>query len=168
MGPAENSKAARRDTQTNDRDAAKTAVAASRRLGSAPYNSEGGPRLTAQLQAVPPPMFLRNEPISVSITFRWIRCIYRDLCRLQSCLQMGSFWKTNPFRNAPARSHYPSGLETARGGLATSQGARLMGCKMQVWERIQDGIAAKAMWVEVNMTMIGKQIDLPGQGGGLL
>src|SRR5882724_8508816 len=37
---------------------------------------------------------------------------------------------TNGFvsvRNAHARSHYPAGLETTRGGLAPSQGARLSG-----------------------------------------
>ena len=52
-------------------------------------------------------------------------------CRKKS---VGSFWKTNPpervlgvvsVRNAHAHSHYPAGLETTRGGLAPSQGARL-------------------------------------------
>jgi hypothetical protein len=36
---------------------------------------------------------------------------------------------TNGFvsvRNAHARSHYPTGLDTTRGGLAPSQGARLL------------------------------------------
>src|ERR1017187_9792160 len=36
---------------------------------------------------------LRNEPISVSINYQWINFICRNLCRLQRCLQMGSFWK---------------------------------------------------------------------------
>ena len=36
---------------------------------------------------------LRNEPISFSINYQWINFICRNLCRLQRCLQMGSFWK---------------------------------------------------------------------------
>src|ERR1700685_285202 len=45
----------------------------------------------------PPHTFLRNEPKSFSPSFRCIDFRYRILCRLQRRLQMGSFWKTNPF-----------------------------------------------------------------------
>ena len=38
----------------------------------------------------------RNEPILFSLTFRQIIFIYRNLCRLQTRLQMGSFWKNEP------------------------------------------------------------------------
>ena len=40
--------------------------------------------------------FLRNEPILFRSTFRCINFIYRNLCRLQRRLQMGSFWKNEP------------------------------------------------------------------------
>jgi|ERR1035437_3350515 hypothetical protein len=40
--------------------------------------------------------FLRNEPISFSSTFHCITLIYRDLCRLQWRLQMGSFSENEP------------------------------------------------------------------------
>ena len=45
-----------------------------------------------------PPMFLRNEPILFSRTFPCITRILKNLCSLQRRLQMGSFWKTNPFQ----------------------------------------------------------------------
>src|ERR1019366_6202787 len=35
----------------------------------------------------------RNEPILFSINYQWNDFIYRNLCRLQTRLQMGSFWK---------------------------------------------------------------------------
>src|ERR1017187_2217613 len=41
---------------------------------------------------------LPNEPILFSRTFRWSNLIFRNLCRLQRHLQMGSFSETNPFR----------------------------------------------------------------------
>jgi hypothetical protein len=43
-----------------------------------------------------PYTFLRNEPILFSRYSRCIICIYRNLCRLQLGLQMGSFWKNEP------------------------------------------------------------------------
>src|SRR6266404_1729360 len=53
-----------------------------------------------------------------------------DLCGTgrRSCADYREM--TNGFvsvRNAHAQSHYPTGLETTRGGLAPSQGARLSG-----------------------------------------
>jgi hypothetical protein len=39
---------------------------------------------------------LRNEPILFSHHFGRITFIYRNLCHLQSDLQMGSFSETNP------------------------------------------------------------------------
>jgi len=42
-------------------------------------------------------MFLRNEAISFCRCSRCIIFICRSLCDLQWRLQMGSFWKTNPF-----------------------------------------------------------------------
>jgi hypothetical protein len=44
-----------------------------------------------------PYTFLRNEPILSSSVFRYIVFICNSLRCLQCCLQMGSFWKTNPF-----------------------------------------------------------------------
>ena len=38
----------------------------------------------------------RNEPILFSRSFRCIDFRYRNLCRLQRRLQMGSFWKNEP------------------------------------------------------------------------
>ena len=40
--------------------------------------------------------FLRNEPILFLRYSRRIARLYRHLCRLQRCLQMGSFWKNEP------------------------------------------------------------------------
>jgi len=53
-----------------------------------------GDATKAELRA--PYTFLRNEPILLSITFRWIRSIHRDLHGLQRRLQRGSFGKNKP------------------------------------------------------------------------
>jgi len=66
---------------------------------------------------------------------------------------------TNGFvsvRNAPARSHYPAGLETARGGLLPSQGSRLSGkggkleprltTRLQGEERRSDPLEFPTLW----------------------
>jgi hypothetical protein len=39
---------------------------------------------------------LRNEPILFLRIFHCIILFYRNLCRLQRRLQMGSFWKNEP------------------------------------------------------------------------
>jgi hypothetical protein len=39
---------------------------------------------------------LRNEPILFSRIFYPITFIYKNLCRLQRRLQMGSFWRNEP------------------------------------------------------------------------
>src|ERR1035441_3048030 len=70
------------------------AVATRRRPGSPPP-----PRLRRDSQLYAARglyTFLRNEPISFSSTFHCIILIYKDLCRLQRRLQMGSFWKNEP------------------------------------------------------------------------
>ena len=41
-------------------------------------------------------MFLRNEPILFSSSFRLIDFGYKALCHLQRRLQMGSFWRNEP------------------------------------------------------------------------
>ena len=60
------------------------------------------------------------------------------------------------FRNAPSRSHYPAGLETARGGLAAPLAARLgFGCGRK-WVRFRQladlGDCHKRQWVSCGNT----------------
>src|ERR1017187_1153629 len=67
--------------------------------------------------------FLRNEPKLFLPIFRCITFIYRNLCRLQQRLQMGSFWKNEPKIGGFLWGRLPhlasfSGNE-ATGGIAT-------------------------------------------------
>ena len=76
---------------------------------------------------------LENEPTGRVFLGRFDRKV-GSVAANDSGVSSNSAWKTNPpevcfwgvsVRNAHAHSHYPTGLETTRGGLAPSQGARL-------------------------------------------